>query len=1035
MLAPWKVALLLAGSGFCALVYQIAWLGSLRLIFGSSTTANAAVIAMFMGGLGLGGLLLGRRADRHPRPIRLYANLELGITALAAVSPWLCDLARGAYLAAGGETAMGPWLATAARLLLSALVLGVPTVLMGGTLPAAVRAVQTDQDGGRTRAALLYGANTLGAVAGALVATFFLVEALGVRGSLALAGVLNLAVALVARARAPVHAQPPAVAPETADPPPTGGGRVPVAPILAASAGVGFSFLLMELVWYRLLGPILSGTSYTFGLILAFALLGIGVGGLLYARRGVSSVTLGTLAATCALEALCLGVPLALGDDLAVLALLLRHLDGLGFGGLVAGWSVIVAVVVLPAAVVAGYQFPVLVRLMGAGRRGVGREIGLVYAWNTAGAIAGSLGGGFGLLSLLTATGAWRLAAGLLVVMALGLALLARPRAWVPALLALAAATTLAATGPTAVWRHSGIGAGTAQASFASPNARRAWEEGVRAAVVWEREGIESSVALGVTSALAFVVNGKTDGNAHGDAPTQIMLTMLGAALHPAPRRALVVGLGTGTSAGWLGAVPGMEAVDVVELEPAVVEVARACAPVNRDVLSNPRVQVILGDAREVLPTGSTQYDLIASEPSNPYRAGISSLFTVEFYQAVAQRLTDEGLFLQWVQAYSVDAETIRTIYGTLAAVFDHVETWETKLGSDMLLVAAKRPLVHDLARVAERLRQEPLREALVRAWGVEGVDGLFSGFVASAAFTRVVAMHPALEICTDDDRIVEYGFARSLARKSLFKLEQLRAAAATHGLDRPDVTGPTLDLARVAELRVVRRLAESGEAVPEPPTGDSDAAARGRARTAWARGDLGRACAQWRSQPEPPFNPTDLVVRAECAARGGETDAARWIEALEPLHPGTAAVLRADLAYALGRPADAAEALARGFAHFRTDAWALTPCMLRALTLAQTLVEQDPAVAASLFDALGEPFAVRRLDTERNAARFRIAATADHLGLCARALEPLEPHVPWSGDVLRQRALCYAGTDRAGDAESDLQAWRDAEPTSLLGP
>src|SRR5262249_38963861 len=156
---------------------------------------------------------------------------------------------------------------------------------------------------------------------------------------------------------------------------------------------------------------------------------------------------------------------------------------------------------------------------------------------------------------------------------------------------------------------------------------------------------------------LDLLVNGKSDGNTIADAPTQVMLGLIGAAFHPNPRRALVVGLGTGETAGWLAQVPSIERVDVVELEPSVVHVAALCAPVNGNALANPKVHLIFGDAREFLLTTANTYDVIASEPSNPYRAGTASLFTREFYDAVAARLTAQGVFAQWVQAYEVQAD------------------------------------------------------------------------------------------------------------------------------------------------------------------------------------------------------------------------------------------------------------------------------------------------------------------------------------------------------------------------------------------
>src|SRR5262249_48929174 len=158
--------------------------------------------------------------------------------------------------------------------------------------------------------------------------------------------------------------------------------------------------------------------------------------------------------------------------------------------------------------------------------------------------------------------------------------------------------------------------------------------------------------------------------------------------------RGLVVGLGTGETAGWLAQVPSIERVDVLELEPSVVHVAELCAPVNAAAMANPKVHVIFGDAREFLLTTSNTYDVIASEPSNPYPAGAASLFTKEFYDAVARRLRERGVFAQWVQAYEVQADTVRSIYATLGMAFPSVETWETHVGEDMAFVARKATTV-----------------------------------------------------------------------------------------------------------------------------------------------------------------------------------------------------------------------------------------------------------------------------------------------------------------------------------------------------
>ena len=319
----------------------------MRQIFGSSTAASAAVVALFMGGLGVGGWWLGRRTIQMKNPLRIYARLELGIACAAASSPVLVWVARTIYLELGGVFSLGMTSATVVRLALAALVLAVPTILMGGTLPVVVHALEREQDLGRRRVAWLYGINTLGAVIGAFLAGFFLLERFGVRTTLWLGAVVNLGLALSAASMArhssePVEQQAPSPEHIPVDPAHHGDARAPRRYLLAVAALVGCAFFLMELVWYRMLASILGGSTYTMGLILALALLGIAMGGLLYAlddeRRRPTRFT---LAATCALEGLLLALPLLFGDHLALFAGRIRELAVLGFGGLVLSWTVV----------------------------------------------------------------------------------------------------------------------------------------------------------------------------------------------------------------------------------------------------------------------------------------------------------------------------------------------------------------------------------------------------------------------------------------------------------------------------------------------------------------------------------------------------------------------------------------------------------------------------------------------------------------------------------------------------------------------
>jgi spermidine synthase len=1022
---PAAAAALLFGSGFCALIYQTVWFRQFRLIFGVSTFATAAVLAIFMGGLGLGSAWLGRRADRHPRPLELYGNLELLIALSAAISPALLWLIAKIYFAVGGSVSLGLFLSTIVRLVLSALVLAAPTVLMGGTLPAVARAVESSDDEGRRRLALLYGVNTLGAVAGTLTSTFYMLEVFGSLRTLFVAVLVNLLVGITARSlgrmregfSTPSGAEDGLAAADALRTRPTF--------VLVAAFVVGFAFLLMELVWYRMLGPLLGGSTFTFGLILAIALFGIGLGGAAYAFwGGRRRATPAGFALTCSLEAAFLALPFVLGDRIAVYQLYLRGLGTLGFPGHVVGWTLITLVVVFPAAFVAGVQFPLLISLLGAGEEGVGRHVGLAYAWNTAGAIAGSLAGGFGLLPLLTAPGTWKLVVVLLAITAIVM------RKIVPSAIAvLAVVVMFVVLGPTAVWRHSGIGAGRARFSD-SLNRLRDWENGVRRMTVWSADGRESSVALVSPNDYAFVVNGKTDGSARGDAGTQIMAGLVGAAIHQDPRRALVIGLGTGSTAGWLGAIPRMDRVDVVELEPAVLHVAEACTPVNHDVLHNRKVHIHIGDAREVLLATSNRYDIIFSEPSNPYRAGIASLFTEEFYRAAAARLNPGGVFSQWVQAYDVDAQTIRTIYATMGTVFPYIDTWHTTEG-DLLLVAAKEPRVIDVDMLRARLRQPPFLAAMSNAWRMETVEGFLGHFMANDTLASAIAQSET-QLNTDDRTLVEFGFARGLGNADRFNMGELAQLARARNADRPLRVRGTVDWnaleANRASVAYVDQL---------PLNASPELQARRRAAIAYAAGDLNAVVTEWRAHSFPPVNTGELTMIAEALAEAGSASAEAYAAQLRPWRPGDADVILARLRFRQARIGESAELLARGFIATRKTPWSTQHTMERAHALALE-VAASHAYAQVIFNALNQPFTAGQWNDVRTVNRVQVGRELQGCGpLTIGAIHAIEPWVPWTESLLRLRRDCYQSTmdPRANAARRDYEEFMQREPIPLLSP
>jgi len=1026
--STWKVGALLFGSGLCALVYQTVWLRQFRLIFGASTSATAAVLAIFMAGLGLGSTLLGRRADAKQNPLAFYAKLELLIALSAAVSPLLLFVVAKIYLALGGSIQLGIGLATLVRLLLSTLILAIPTLLMGGTLPAAARAVETSDDDGRRKLALLYATNTLGAVTGTVLSTFYLLETFGNRRTLFIAVLLNLLVAVAARSisRGDAHREEEPNEQQVAP-------AMPSRVVLGASLTVGFAFLLMELVWYRMLAPILGGSTFTFGLILAIALLGIGAGGAAYSfaasRRGA---TAGAFALTCSLEAAAIALPFALGDRLALIANYLRALAPLGFAGHVIAWTLVTLVAVFPAAFISGIQFPLLIALLGSGRRDVGRQVGAAYAWNTIGAIAGSLAGGFGLLPLLSAPGCWKLACLLLAALGVVSIIFAIREHSIAtsifaALAAIVAVAGISSTGPTAVWRHGGIGAGRAP-QLQTSNETRDWMSRMRRTLVWDADGRESSVALVDADDYGFIVNGKADGSARSDDGTQVMSGLIGALLHPNPQRALVIGLGTGSTAGWLGAVPTIADVDVVELEPAVIDVAKACAAVNHRVLENPKVHIAIGDAREVLLTSDRRYDIIFSEPSNPYRAGIASLFTREFYEASSHRLNRGGIFLQWVQAYEVDAQTVRTIYATMSRVFAHVQTWQTANG-DLVLVATHDALVYDAELLRQRIAQEPYRSAMSYTWRVESVEGFLSHFVADDTLATALAKAET-DINTDDRTPIEFGFARAVGSTTKFGIGSIVSLAQSRGAHRPRSVRGAIDWNLVMMQRASIPYIDVLSPAPSP-----EERSRKRMAVSYDKGDLSAAAREWYANRWKPVNTAELAAVAESLAASTDELAIPYINVLRRFQPIEADALMARLREHQLKPAEAATYLRSALVAYRSNPWPSQNLVGRTLDSVPYVVRADRSTGPMLYDALSQPYAAGQWWDARGVYRVAAAREAEGCGPnTVAALKALEPEVPWRDWLLKLRRDCYAKSNLSAydAAVDDYEEWLAGEPATI---
>ncbi len=1048
------LAAILFSSGLCALVYQTVWLREFRLIFGGAAPAAAAVMAVFMGGLGLGGWWFGKLIERVRFPFRFYARLEIAIAVAAMATPYLLKTARSLYIATGGVQALGGAGATLVQILSTLLVLAIPCFLMGGTLPAAMKFAQRDDDPRRSTTAFFYAINVAGAVTGAALGTFWLLGTVGNQATLTLAGLVNAALAGAAwlisssceRDREPKSLVIPEI-PEAAGSAMRHPAPVPF--VLAAAFVSGFTFFVIELLWYRISAPLLGGSVYSFGLILCVALAGMGVGGLLYSwlvRHHEPSMEDFVLVS--ALQAATVILPEVMGDDFAFGALVTNYLTrGFGFGPLVAGWTLIVTGLAFLPSLIAGIQFPLLVSLLGRGNTGVGRELGRAYLCNTAGAILGSLLGGFVFIPMLGLRHCWLAVAAMIGLMPIiAMLVLYRLRSGgaggaVPRqggvraaalILVAAVAAVLLTTGPTSVWFHFPIGYGRTLSLPNTPEKLEEWKRTVRRSHIQSFDGRETSVSVMCNDQYLLLTNGKADGSSLGDAATQVMLGLTGAALHPNPKRACVIGLGTGTTVGWLAGVPGIEHVDCVEIEERMQDMARLFTPVNRSAMSNPKVRQVVGDAREFLVTPGESYDLIVSEPSNPYRAGVAALYTREFYRSVRERLNTGGILCQWVQGYEATPESINMVLATLGQEFPKVELWNT-FQNDLLIVASlsEKPWNADLLRT--RLKEEPLATAARRLWFTDSAEGFLAHCLANQEFTRGIAGSSHTAFNTDDLNLLEFSYARNIGKVISGNALSYREKAYAQNQMLPQVTGRLDEELLGRELlsclwscshRVEQYLPRQGQ-TPPPSVARMREAFEARAQ---GRSDVfEQICAQ-----VPPRTVQERWAVTTNRAIHGSQDAPVSLKDMEPLFPEDVALLKVAWAYARRDYPTTRRAFIAACQTLHQSAWVDITLLEQTLALADALSSPNlthaaPEDAKALFQALHEPFLAGNGDDMRLNA---LTVVSGHVDDTTR-LEMIKawgPDYPWRALPLALRASTYMSTHdpRLGQAMEEFQEFID---------
>lgn len=781
-------------SGAVGLIYEVLWIRMLGLVFGHTVFAVTTVLASFMGGLGVGSYLFGRIADRSAHLLRLYGLLEIGIGLYCLGLPLLLEGA--AALSLGISRSLDPpfLVFSLIQFTLVAGLLVPPTCLMGATLPVLVRFFAREEQSLGRQVGLLYSLNTFGAVLGVLLAGYALVPLLGIRTTLLLAVVTNLGLGTLVcvfdrHLRRLGTAGPPAGAPAGPAPPDAPPpAALPAGAAWSVAAGFacsGAASMVYEVTWSRALSLSLGSSTYAFTAMLVAFLAGIALGSwafaLLAGRRPLGVAAFGWLQLAIGLCALAL-VP-AFGR---LPAWFLRLFQLSQTAGFVQGlqFALSLAMMLVPTLLV-GATFPCAVRILSRGLGRLGHDTGWIYAVNTAGAILGTVLAGFLAVPTLGIQATMRLGVGLNLAVGAVILLVAAParRPLARMLGPAVAAAGLLAVAWLPPWDPAVMVSGVAiygrqylpllrAGEFSRPD----WQP----EVVFYRDGISGTVSVHRDGPrVTLRVNGKTDAGNAGDMHTQLFSGHIPLLLHPDPKRVLVIGLGSGVTAGAVAQYP-VERIDVIEIEPAVVAAARFFEAENRRVLADPRVRMIVADGRNFLLNTTEPYDVIISEPSNPWIRGLATLFTREFFALARSRLARDGIMLQWIQGYGLAPEDLRMVAETFRTAFPEASFWNTTAG-DNFLVGTPGPLQVPLAAIQARFdASAALREDFARV-GLQAPAGLLADLLLRAE--ELARFAAGSDLNTDDTLRLEFSAPRSLYEVGLAEtndriLQSYRTAA-----------------------------------------------------------------------------------------------------------------------------------------------------------------------------------------------------------------------------------------------------------------
>lgn len=706
----WKVLLVCTAfllSGGCGLVYEVLWTRYLADLMGATSLSQLVVLMVFMGGLSLGAILIGRRVDRGGNGLACYGWLEIGIGLYAVIFPFLFSKVAGIFVLVGANFEPGSMALLVLKLLVASLLIALPSVAMGGTLPAVTRYITRSQSGLRRNISVLYGLNSLGAVAGVLLAGFFLVYRYGLSRSMIYVGTFNLGLGIAALVAARLFGPDREFGAELEN----GGclrrngqqdcliyrrGEVKLAIVIAGLSG--FAAMALQIAWIRYFVIVLGASHSAFTVVVAAFICGIGLGGLLVSTGRVERTPLTLMLAllfALASATLWLGtffygrIPFEIKQVLEIFPktpFAWPFYLSLKFG-------ICFALMLLPA-VASGMILPICVRIASRGKERIGRDVALVYGVNTLGALLGIVLTGQWLFRIFTLPRTLQFILFIYLTITIILAL-AQEGPGRKSLLGFSSFLLLAHLIFWHPWPPKQLyvdridfikNPAFAYADFLTANSNEK--------LVEERQGPDVQVSVHDISypdkiTRSMVINGKPDASTgidNPDMPTQILLGHLPMLLHPDPRRAFVLGVGSGVTTGEILKFPGVEKVVTAELATEVFEASKNFAADNGRYWENPKHRMVIDDAKSFLRFSKEKFEVIALEPTNVWQKGMAGLFSEEFFRLAKARLTADGVIAQWLHIYQLDDLTLNIILKTFSRVFPEASVFQVS-DMDFLLV------------------------------------------------------------------------------------------------------------------------------------------------------------------------------------------------------------------------------------------------------------------------------------------------------------------------------------------------------------